>query len=78
MLSAIFLIEVTAFTLNDHTNQAEVNADIGAMVRNIGKAEPGTCKFDTSISGSSNKAHDYGAELSNERKWQLVEYLKTL
>jgi hypothetical protein len=36
--------------------------------------------FDTSIPGNSNKGHDtYGNdEFSDEQRWQLVEYLKTL
>lgn len=35
-------------------------------------------EFDTSISGNRNTGHEYGTGLSDEQKWDLVEYLKTL
>ncbi len=38
----------------------------------------GTFEFDTSVVGNSNKGHEYGKQLSNEERWQLVEFLKTL
>lgn len=45
---------------------------------------PGTV-FDTSLRGNSNKGHEYGATgkngqrpLTDEERWELVEYLKTL
>jgi hypothetical protein len=40
--------------------------------------EPATSKFDTTLPGNSNKGHEYGSELSDEEKWELIEYLKTL
>lgn len=44
--------------------------------------DPGTSLFDTSLPGNSNAGHDgpaYGIDkLSDEQRWQLVEYLKTL
>ncbi len=40
---------------------------------------PGSYRFDTSLDGNSNGGHDYGtSELSDEQKWELIEYLKTL
>jgi hypothetical protein len=44
----------------------------------------GTFVFDTSVPGNSNKGHEdhgtfiYGTQLTDEQRWQLVEYLKTL
>jgi hypothetical protein len=39
----------------------------------------GSYRFDTSLDGNSNGGHDYGtSELSDEQKWELIEYLKTL
>lgn len=41
-------------------------------------AEPATSKFDTTLPGNSNKGHEYGTELSDKEKWELIDYLKTL
>jgi hypothetical protein len=38
----------------------------------------GTFDFDTSAVGNSNKGHEYGRPLTDEQRWQLVEFLKTL
>ena len=39
----------------------------------------GTFEFDTTVEGNSNKGHEYGTKkLTDEERWQLVEYLKTL
>jgi mono/diheme cytochrome c family protein len=40
--------------------------------------EPATSKFDTTLSGNSNKGHEYGSDLTDKDKWALIEYLKTL
>jgi len=40
--------------------------------------ESATSKFDTTISGNSNKGHAYGTELTDQEKWDLIEYIKTL
>lgn len=40
--------------------------------------EPATSKFDTTLPGNSNKGHEYGTNLSEQEKWELIEYLKTL
>ncbi len=37
-----------------------------------------TFKFDTSVSGNSNSGHYFGTFLSDEERWDLIEYLKTL
>jgi hypothetical protein len=41
-------------------------------------AEPATSEFNTMLPGNSNKGHEYGIELSDKEKWELIEYLKTL
>ena len=43
-------------------------------------AAPGAFQFDTSLRGNSNSGHDsYGTDkLTDDQRWQLVEYLKTL
>jgi hypothetical protein len=38
----------------------------------------GTFDFDTTVVGNSNKGHEYGAKLTDEQRWQLIEFLKTL
>ena len=44
----------------------------------MGYTDEGAYVLDTTVPGSSNTGHDYGANLSNEQKRQLIEYLKTL
>lgn len=34
--------------------------------------------FDTTLTGNSNTGHEFGAALTDEERWALVEYLKTL
>lgn len=34
--------------------------------------------LDTTVKGNSNQGHEYGTQLSDEDRWALVEYLKTL
>lgn len=38
----------------------------------------GGFQFDTTLPANSNAGHAYGTQLSDEDKWALVEYLKTL
>jgi hypothetical protein len=38
----------------------------------------GTFDFDTNAVGNSNKGHEYGKQLTDDQRWQLVEFLKTL
>jgi hypothetical protein len=33
---------------------------------------------DAQVAGNSNEGHEYGQELTDEERWQLVEYLKSL
>src|SRR5207249_11253061 len=43
---------------------------------------PGAFRFDTSLQGNSNAGHDgadYGVgQMSEEQRWDLIEYLKSL
>ena len=41
------------------------------------KEEQGTL-FDTSLYGNTNTGHEFGTSLSDEERWELVEYIKTL
>lgn len=34
--------------------------------------------YDCGLPGNSNQGHLYGVDLSNDEKWELIEYLKTL
>lgn len=38
----------------------------------------GGYRYDTTLPGYSNQGHEYGAKLSDEDRWALVEYLKSL
>jgi len=38
---------------------------------------PGAFLFDTGLPGNSNAGHPYGLNLTEEQRWQLLEYLKT-
>lgn len=48
--------------------------------KRVGYVSDGTVPFvfDTSVSGNSNRGHEYGATLSDADRWALVEYVKTL
>ncbi|HEY0006998.1 MAG TPA: c-type cytochrome, partial [Pyrinomonadaceae bacterium] len=35
-------------------------------------------RYDTTLPGNSNAGHEYGTTLSDQEKWELIEYLKTL
>lgn len=37
-----------------------------------------TSRLDAFQPGNSNKGHDYGTNLSDDEKWELIEYIKTL
>jgi processive rubber oxygenase RoxA-like protein len=47
---------------------------------NVGfDATAGSFDFDTSVVGNSNKGHEYATkQLTDDQRWQLVEFLKTL
>jgi hypothetical protein len=38
----------------------------------------GASLFDTRLPGNSNAGHDFGTNLSDEQKWALIEYMKSL
>ena len=44
----------------------------------VGYTDEGVYVLDTTAVGSSNAGHEYGADLSNVEKVELIEYLKTL
>ncbi|MGB1275487.1 MAG: di-heme-cytochrome C peroxidase, partial [Nannocystaceae bacterium] len=44
----------------------------------VASQSPGADTFDTSMPGNSNAGHEYAADLSEEDRWALVEFLKTL
>src|ERR1035441_4448324 len=44
----------------------------------VGYTDEGVYVLDTTAVGSSNAGHEYGADLSNAEKVELIEYLKTL
>ena len=35
-------------------------------------------EFDTSVNGNRNTGHEYGTALTDDQKWDLIEYLKSL
>jgi hypothetical protein len=42
------------------------------------EAFEGGYRFDTTLSGYSNQGHEYGTKITDEERWALLEYLKTL
>jgi mono/diheme cytochrome c family protein len=42
------------------------------------EAEKVGFRYDTSVPGNSSAGHEYGTTLSEQEKWDLIEYLKTL
>ena len=46
---------------------------------NVGQVtDEGPSTLDTTIEGNSNSGHDYGTTLTENEKWALVEYMKSL
>ena len=43
----------------------------------LGYADEGSYVLDTNVTGNSNAGHDYGSELSEDQKRDLIEFLKT-
>ena len=43
----------------------------------MGYTDEGAYVLDTTSAGNSNAGHDYGTDLSEEQKRELIEYLKT-
>jgi hypothetical protein len=50
-------------------------------LRKVGYEEPdpgdAAFVFDTAMSGNRNVGHEYGADLNEDDRWALIEYLKT-
>ena len=48
--------------------------------KKVGYVSDGEIPFvvDTTLSGNRNSGHEYGTKLSEEERWALVEYLKSL
>jgi hypothetical protein len=46
--------------------------------KEMGYTDGGAYVFDTAGSGNSNSGHDYGTNLSDNEKHDLMEYLKTV
>lgn len=45
----------------------------------VNRPDSGQFKYDTALPGNANGGHEYGTrELTEEQKWELLEYLKTL
>ena len=44
----------------------------------MGYADEGAYRLDTTSADNANTGHDYGTDLSNDQKRELIEYLKTL
>jgi len=44
----------------------------------MGFTDEGAYVLDTTAPGNSNAGHDYGTDLSQAQKRELIEYLKTL
>ena len=44
----------------------------------VTESSTGTTKFDTTQPGNSNAGHDMYGDFTEEERWQLVEYMKTL
>ena len=47
-------------------------------VSNVEVRDISLFEFDTSLEGNSNQGHEYGVHLTEDQKWELIEYLKTL
>jgi hypothetical protein len=45
---------------------------------NVGYETSGSFTFDTSLPGNTNTGHSWGTSLDDTRKWELIEFLKTL
>jgi hypothetical protein len=44
----------------------------------MGYTDAGTYRFDMTATGNANTGHDYGTDLSQAQRRELIEYLKTL
>ena len=46
--------------------------------QHMGFIDGGSFRFDVSVPGNSNAGHEYGADLADDERRELIEYLKTL
>ena len=42
------------------------------------RSDSGPFEFDTTLEGNSNVGHEFGTGLSDDERFELIEYLKTL
>jgi hypothetical protein len=45
---------------------------------NVGYETSGSFTFDTTVPGNTNTGHQWGTSLDDTKKWELIEFLKTL
>ena len=62
--------------LGENYNESSAN-ELRSKFLEMSKSE-GVSKFDTTLYNNSNAGHEYGVNLSEEQKWELMEFLKTL
>ncbi|MEM9557959.1 MAG: hypothetical protein AAGC60_27115 [Acidobacteriota bacterium] len=61
-----------------HTGYDVIDPQKVGFVTAGAEAELAGFLYDTSVPGNSNLGHRYGTDLTDEEKWDLIEYLKTL
>lgn len=74
----------TIYDILQPANQRPMQFNVGALdfdpikfgIRQ--QEKPFTSLFNTRLYGNSNRGHEHGVGLSEQKKWQLIEYLKTL
>lgn len=62
---------VTRFGVGSYAFDAEA-------VGYVSEREHESFLFDTRLPGNSNAGHDYGTDLSDDQRWDLIEFMKTL
>jgi hypothetical protein len=70
----------TMWDLLTPPNQRPKSFKVGSRLydsKAMGFADDGSFTFDTTQSGNSNAGHNYGTDLSDSEKRDLIEYLKT-
>ena len=59
------------------TGALAANTLEAATVRAACEIYPANC-FDINFTGNSNKGHEFGVNLTDEQKWQLIEFIKII
>lgn len=54
-----------------------IELDLSKVGHTISES-PHATFFDTRLRGNSNAGHEYGTQLDDEQRWELVEYIKSL